>query len=223
MHSRTPRTKRLAAAIVCATVACIASPLQQGTVWNFDNEPAGRSPSGFTFAGAAGTPAPWVVLRDGPASVLSHVPGSSAEAHFAVVESTPLTNLAMSVRLRFANGAGSAGLVWRYRNPTNYYLAALNLAAHDIRIYRVAGGNRTRLQEEDDLELEPATWHSMKIEHTGMRMRLWINGVPTADARDRVSQDEGGFGLWTSSDSVVWFDDLHAMPLVERPRDNRRD
>lgn len=212
--------------IVAAAVVVLAggSAQQQGSTWSFDDLPAGRPAPGFVFAGPAGERvAPWLVLRDGSNGVLAQTPHGSPGAQVAVVESASLANLTVSARLRFADGAGAAGIVWRYRNPNNYYLAALDLRAQEIRIYRVTGDNRTRLENEDDLELDPSTWHVLKVQHQGMRMRLWIDGVPVGDARDRTPSEPGAIGVWTAGDAAVWFDALHAEPLTDSTRNSRRD
>jgi hypothetical protein len=113
-------------------------------------------------------------------------------------------------------------LVWRYRDPDTYYLTTLDLREQEVRIYRVAAGNRTRLGDEDDLELNDNTWHLLKVEHRGTRMRVWIDGVPASDARDRTVQEPGAIGLWTTGDAAAWFDDLAVEPAPPE-RDRRRD
>ena len=72
--------------------------------------------------------------------------------------------------------------------------------------------------------LHGGSWNVLKVEHRGTRMRLLINGVPVADARDRTGQEAGAVGLWTS-DSVAWFDDLSVQPAPgeRRGRGDRQD
>jgi hypothetical protein len=129
----------------------------------------------------------------------------------------------VSVRLRFPRASGSAGLAWGYHDASNYYAAALNLQSQEVRIYRVVAGNRTRLEDEDDLELDAAAWNTVKVRHDGTRMRVWINGVPVVSARDRNPARAGAVGLWTAGDAAVWFDDLQVDAVPEPPRSNQRD
>lgn len=213
---------RFALTVLLLGVLANGSAVAQRTVWNFDDLPAGRPPAGFTFAGVREQPNPWVILRDGTNNVLGLLHPAGSGSRLAVVEGTSLTNLSLSVRARFVDGRRSAGLVWRYRDADNYYLASLDLRQQHLRVYRVVRGNRTRLDDEDELELDPAAWHLLKIEHRGTRMRLWIDGVPVSDARDRNNETAGAVGLWTTDDSVVWFDDLSVGPVEgERPRGRR--
>ena len=223
-----PRGSR--AAIKLAAAAALAflsvtggSALQQGAAWSFDDVPAGRPPPGFVFASSPTEQAgQWVVLRDGANALLAQTQRGRPGVHLAVVEGTSFADLTVSARVRFSEGPGSAGLAWHYRDADNYYFVALDLRAQDVRIYRVAGGNRTRLEDEDDLELDPGAWHLLKVEHRGMRMRVWIDGVPVADERDRALQEPGAVGFWTTGDAVTWFDDLRVEPVIESERDRRR-
>jgi hypothetical protein len=190
-------------------------------VHTFDDVATGRVPPGFSFPGATQqSRSPWQVVRDAEGlGVLAHAATGNPGADLAVVESTAVTNIAVGARVRFAKGRGAAGLIWRYRDPDNYYLARVDVTAQEIRIYRVVGGNRTRLEEEDDLELDRSAWHTLKVEHRARRIRAWINGVPAADARDRALEEAGKAGLWASSDASVQFDDVFAS-VFEPPAGN---
>jgi hypothetical protein len=196
-------------------VATGAAVIEQRTTWSFDDLPAGRPPPGFVFVSALKDQAvQWGLVRDGTNGVLGQLGKGQSGVQLAVAEGTLFGDLVLSARLRFMEGARSAGLVWRYRDQDNYYLATLDLREQEIRIYRVVAGNRTRLADEDDLELDEKAWHLLKIEHRGARVRVWINGVPASDARDRTFQERGGVGLWTTGDTVAWFDDLFVEPAL---------
>jgi hypothetical protein len=216
------RRVRLTLVSVVVGVLARGPAIAQRTTWNFDDAPAGRPPSGFMFVGGSEQPSPWVVLRDGTNNVLGLVrPGT--RSRLALAEETSFSNVTLSVRARFVDGRRSAGLVWRYRDVDNYYLASLDLRQGEVRVYRVAGGNRTRLGDEGELELDLAAWHTLKVEHRGTRMRLWIDGVPVKDARDRNTETAGAIGLWAAEDSVVWFDDLTVAPAEEERQRSRRN
>lgn len=216
------RVARRCAAVVVGVLVATGSVFVQGTTWHFDDLPAGQVPAGLVFGGAPEhKPAPWVVLRDGTNGVLAHARQGDTGSQVAVVEQVSIANVALSTRLRFADGVGSAGLVWRYYDPSNYHVAVMDLVAQDVRIYRVSRGNRTRLENEDDLELDPTAWQTLKVEQVGTRIRVWINGVPVASARDRAPQAPGAVGVWSAGDASAWFDDLRAEPLPESERNNR--
>ncbi len=179
------------------------------------HRPASSSPAVPRIQGSQ-----WTVTRDGTNGVLGQLHSGQPGVQLAVVDGPAFADVVLSVRVRLVEGARSAGVVWRYRDADNYYLARLDLrrGAQDVRIYRVVAGNRTRLESEDELELQADSWHWLKVEHRGTRMRLLINGVPVGEARDRTWQEAGAVGLWTTSDSVAWFDDLTVAPAPPRER-----
>ena len=217
----------LALAVACLAFAVVASGsiIDQRTAWSFDDLPAGRPPPGFIFASNPKEQGgQWAILRDGANAVLGQLRRGRPGVQLAVVEGTSFTDLVLSVRIRLVEGARSAGLVWHYRDPDNYYLASLDLREQDVRVYRVVAGNRTRLEDEDNLELDADAWHLLKIDHRGTRMRIRIDGVPVSDARDRTFPEPGAIGLWTAADSVAWFDDLSVEPVQgDRGRGGRRN
>jgi hypothetical protein len=212
------------ASALIVLLATQGSGVAQRTAWTFEDLPAGRPLAGFLFASSPkDRSGQWSVVRDGTNSVLGQLRQGQSGVQLAVVEGPSFGDLVLSVRVRLLEGARSAGVVWRYRDADNYYLARLDLREQDVRIYRVVAGQRTRLEEEDGLELQADSWNMLKVEHRGTRMRLLINGVPVADARDRTGQEAGAVGLWTS-DSTAWFDDLSVQPApAERGRDDRQD
>lgn len=215
---------KYAAIVALALLVVISgSAAQQGARWHFDDLPAGRPPPDFLFPSSPKNQVDqWVVLREGSNGVLALTHQEQPGAQLAIVDGLSFTNLSVSVRLRFAKGAGSAGLVWRYRDADHYYLAALDLRAQDVRLYRVVRGNRTRLEDEDDLELDPGVWHLLKVEHQGETMRVWINGVPVADEEDRTFEAPGAIGLWTTGAAGAWFDDLRVEPVSRSDYRHRR-
>jgi hypothetical protein len=210
--------------IAALVVLAGTTAFQQGTVSGFDDLPAGRPPAGFRFGPAPGDGArQWLVVRDGTNAVLSHSSVGRSGTELAIVENSSFANVRLSARVRFPEGANTVGLAWRYRDSENYHAVALNLKAQEVRIYRIVRGNRTRLEDEDDLELDGASWHTVKVEHQGARIRVWINGVPVANARDRSRPEPGAAGVWAPADAAAWFDDLRVEPLRDLPRDDSSD
>jgi hypothetical protein len=201
---------------------------RQGVAWTFDDIPAGQPPPQFVSAGP--DPGRWRVARDGANGVLAEDGPGGGVARLAIADGTSFGDLIVSGRLRFPAGAGSAGLAWRYRDADNYYFAALDLREQEVRIYRVTDGTRRRMEDQEDLEIDPGAWHSVKVEHQGTRIRVWIDGVPVADARGRIDdrrgrtiEEPGAVGVWTSGVSSAWFDDLRATAADESELNRRRD
>lgn len=199
---------------LCLTVAIPAVSLiifSSDTVRFFDDEPAGRPPSGFSFRVTRNaSPAKWLVQREAANGFLAHVGEPSAKARFslALVDDPAAGADWVSVRARMAGGHGALGLLWKVQDADNYYLAKLDLARQDIGLYRVVRGNRVRIEGEDDLELDPSAWHTLKVVQEGDSIRVYLGGIRVLRARDRTFEKPGAAGVWCTGDAVAHFDDV---------------
>ena len=140
--------------------------------------------------------------------------------------STPTSGATCRCRraYRFAGGQRSGGIVWRVQDAENYYLARLDLDRQDIGLYRVVGGNRTRIEGEDDLELDTAAWHTLRVVQEDENIRVYIGGIRVLRARDRTFATAGSAGLWCTGDAIAHFDDLRlATPPEDKNRDDHAD
>jgi hypothetical protein len=194
-----------------ALMAVTASAAASGPPRTFDGDPVGRPPAGFTFHVVRYSSAPrWLVQRDGTNGFLAH--GGDAAGHtgfdLAVLDGDKTRNVSVSARVRLASGQRSGGLVWRVQDAENYYLARLDLDRQDIGLYRVTAGNRTRIEGEDDLELDPGAWHTLRVVQEDEEIRVYLGGIRVLRARDRTFSQAGGAGLWCAGDAVAHFDDL---------------
>jgi len=203
-------------------MAVTASAAAPGPTRTFDAEPPGRPPAGFTFHVVRYSSAPrWLVQRDGANGFLAH--GSDAAGHtgfdLAVLDGDKTRNVSVSARVRLAAGQRSGGLVWRVQDAENYYLARLDLDRQDIGLYRVTAGNRTRIEGEDDLELDPAAWHTLRVVQEDEEIRVYLGGIRVLRARDRTFSHAGGAGLWCAGDATAHFDDLKLGSTGNRDND----
>jgi hypothetical protein len=189
-------------------------------VWTFDQDAAGRPPAGFTFHVARdAAPARWWVAREAGNGFLVHG-GGAAPGGFAlaILETPPSNAAAVSARTRLDGGGGAVGVAWRVQDADNYYLARLDLEGRkqDLGLYRVVNGNRVRIDGEDDLELDAAAWHTLKVVQEADQIRVYLGGIRVLRARDRTFVKVGAMGLWCSGDAVAHFDDLRVGPERER-------
>jgi hypothetical protein len=190
---------------------------QAGTVFAFDQEKPGAPPAGFSFA-AMRQPGPgtWEVRRSGTAGYLAHDAEAAAAGGYAlaVYNGRSWREAVLSVRLRLAGGRRAGGLVWNYVDHQNYYASVLDLSRAEIAMYRIAGGNRVRMELEDDLELDADAWHTMKVAHSSRGTRVSLGGIRVFD-HDRRGPDRsvvGRAGVIAAGDADVWYDDLRIEP-----------
>lgn len=207
--------------VVVAALALSAS-LQavDGVVRTFDTDAIGVAPPGFTFA-AARLPGPgqWLVRGEGAARYAVHL-GDTTEGDgfaLALLEAPAPGAVRLSARVKLSEGTRVGGLVWRYAGPDDFYAVSLDLRAQAAALYRVTGGNRVRLELEDDLELDPDAWHVLRLEETGRRVRVTLGGIGIM--RQRLRDEASGpvrAGVWSAGATTAWFDDLQLHEVEAR-------
>jgi hypothetical protein len=220
MSTNSTTVTRLATLVLVVSAA--AGAAAPDTARTFETDPVGRPPAGFTLHVARQSSAPrWLVRREGSNAFLAHDgdPGGHAGFTMAVLDTDQRRNLSVSARVRFAGGQRSGGIVWRVQDAENYYLARLDLDRQDIGLYRVAGGNRTRIEGEDDLELDTTAWHTLRVVQEDENIRVYIGGIRVLRARDRTFVKPGAAGLWCAGDALAHFDDLRLTPPEDKDDD----
>jgi hypothetical protein len=107
----------------------------------FDSDQPGSVPPGWTVAmtHAGGAPK-WEVMNDPSApsktNVLAQTSSDPADGRFplAIFDRAYFQNGELSVRCKAVSGKvdRGAGLVWRYRDPKNYYLVRANALEDNV-------------------------------------------------------------------------------------------
>lgn len=223
-----PRVVSVAAlaAAACLT-AGVAARAQSGSAvvrtWSFEEDRVNDAPLGFSFDrtgnGRAGR---WVVWPQGDApngaNVLAQVDGDSTEFRFpvAVADEPRLADVRLAVRCKPVMGAldQSCGLVFRYQDARNYYVARANALERNIRFYKVADGLRQQLAGWSG-PVTSGVWHELVVEARGEQVAVFWDGQRVLEAQDQTFREPGRIGLWTKADSVTYFDDLRVEAFGE--------
>jgi hypothetical protein len=208
--------------VVPAVALALAVASAQGVVRTFDEDGINAAPPGFAFAVARQQAAGrWLVRAEGENHYLTHPADQAAAGGFslAILETAHPEQLRASVRLKLTEGEQVGGLVWRYQDAENFYLVALDLRVQELALYRVVRGNRVRLEEEDDLELDASAWHTVRVVHDDNDIRVSLGGIGVMRARDRSFAAGGRAGVWSGGGATASFDDLRVEPEVDRRRD----
>jgi hypothetical protein len=192
-----------------------------GTVINFDSDALGRVPPGWSVAmTSGGIPPRWEVRRDLSAPtqpyVLAHLSNDSGadRSPLAIFNSLSLLDGDVSVRIKAVAGREDeiGGVVWRYRDPGNYYLALANALRHNVAIFRVQDGHRVQLRVPVPHDIEPDAWNILKVAVRGPRFQVYVNHRRILDVYDHTFTEPGKVGLWTMDDSLTYFDDFRVYP-----------
>ena len=205
--------KRLSAALSVLLACALTLGASGGSSnWNFDAAPANQPPAGFSFSrtgeGRQGT---WTIQKDKqPPSgdyVLAQLDTDSTNYRFpvAVANEPILRDVRVSVRCKPVSGKvdQACGLVLRYRDENNYYVARANALEDNVRFYYVAAGKRRELPNWSG-NVASGMWHTLSVEAEADRFEVFWNNQKVIDTRDATFAEPGKVGLWTKADAVTY-------------------
>jgi hypothetical protein len=215
--------RNLLGGLIVAVVSAVGGSLgvtaeaKSPTVWSFDKDEVGRAPGGFEFAVTAKKqPGKWVIVKDGDNHVLAQVDRDKTERRFAMalVENFSYKNVKISVKAKPVAGEVEmvAGVVWRYKDADNYYVARWN--TDSVRVDRVVNGERQLMTpREINIALAPKAWHTLTVEHRGDDIKVFVGKEMVFEGKDKTYTDAGRIGVWIKADSLTYFDDLSVEEL----------
>lgn len=213
----------------------VVQPCRAGTI-NFDHTAAGAVPAGWTVAMThQGGPPKWEVLEDSSApsrpKVLAQVSNDRTAGRFplAIWDGASIKDGTLTVRFKAVSGTvdQGAGLVWRYRDPNNYYIVRANALEDNVVLYKVQNGERVALAPRGAVsrtygvkhKVPKQTWSILGVSFHGNLFTVSLDNEKLFDVEDSTFTGAGKTGLWTKSDSVIYFDDFQAVeqgPQTER-------
>lgn len=196
--------------------------VEGGKLYNFDADQEGKMPQGWSaVVTGRGPNSQWQIqiMSDAPSSphVFVQVSHPDVSYHFnvAVDDKSDYDDVELSVWLKALKGRidQGGGLVWRYKDADNYYIARANPLENNFRVYKVVKGTRIQLQSAR-MPLQVGRWYIMKIENEGNHLECYLDGKKYLDVKDDTFQS-GKIGLWTKADAVTAFDNLRAKGKTE--------
>jgi hypothetical protein len=101
----------------------------------------------------------------------------------------------------------AGGLVWRFKDGDNYYVARANALEDNVSLYYTQNGRRNTLKYVD-APVPRNTWHTLRAEFSGERIRVILDGKLYIELEDDHIDGNGAVGVWTKADSVTLFDDF---------------
>jgi hypothetical protein len=212
---------RAALAATIGTLATLAAAQTRPKTWSFDADPIDSPPAGFRFETTdGGAPGRWIVRAESDApsakNVLARVDPDDTDGRFpiAVADEPSLADPRLSVVCKPVAGKvdRACGLVFRYQDANNYYVARANALEDNVRFYFVKDGRRKQLASWSGA-VSSGAWHELRAEARGDRFEIYWDGAKVLDAVDATFPGAGRVGVWTKADSVTLFDDLSVAPL----------
>jgi hypothetical protein len=192
---------------------------------NFDRTAVGVTPVGWTIAMTHKGGAPrWEVLEDRSAptkpNVLAQTSNDRTAGRFplAIWDGAIPKDGTVAVKFKAVSGTvdQGAGLVWRYRDPNNYYIVRANALEDNIVLYKVQNGQRVALSPKGAVSntygvkhrIPKQTWSTLSVSFHGNLFTVSFDDEKLFDVEDSTFTGPGKTGLWTKADSVMYFDDF---------------
>ena len=179
--------------------------------FSFDSDSAGSLPLGWSAGVTGGGSHRWAVRPDESAPSPPNVMQQSGTGAFPwLVRSGTLIEDGF-VEVKFKALAGkedqAGGVVWRWKDGDNYYVARANALENNVSLYYTLNGRRTTLKYVD-APVPAKTWHTLRVEFAGRNIAVSLNGKRYIEMDDGRIAGAGAVGMWTKADSVTAFDDF---------------
>lgn len=178
---------------------------------NFDSDQPGALPAGWT-AGVTGRGSPrWTVEADTSAPSKPNVLKQSGSGTFpwCIRKGVSVADGFVEVKFKPVSGREdqAGGVVWRWKDGDNYYVARANALENNVSLYYAERGKRNTIKYVD-APVPGNSWHVLRVEYSGNRIRVILDGKTYIELDDDRIRGPGAVGVWTKADSVTLFDDF---------------
>src|SRR5205823_1429926 len=109
----------------------------------------------------------------------------------------------------------AGGVVWRWKDGDNYYVARANALEDNVSLYYTTNGRRNTIKYVDAL-VAKNQWHTLKVNFAGTSIRVALDGKVYISQEDDHISGSGAVGVWTKADSVTAFDDFTFSSAASR-------
>ena len=189
----------------------LAAGVSMAQVVNFDKDKTGGPPAGWT-CGVTGTGNPrWSVEFDPGAPSAANVLMQAGTGDFpwCIRTGTAIQDGFVEVKFKPIRGSEdrAGGVVWRWKNGGNYYVARANALENNVSLYCTEAGSRRTLKYVD-APVAANAWHVLRVEFKRTTIHVLLDGKAVIEFEDARITGAGAVGVWTKADSVTAFDDF---------------
>jgi hypothetical protein len=207
---------------VLFAAAALVAAAETARMFQFGKGDVGKVPAGWAAAKTGqGEGSVWKVVTDATApsktgcALAQTAESPSAVFNLCVAEDTRAKDVAVTVAFKAVKGAKDqgGGIVWRYQDANNYYVARFNPLEDNYRPYHVVAGKRTQFGGKEGIKVPAGEWHTLAIKMVGDAIECALDGQKQIDAKDTTITKAGKVGLWTKADAQTHFDNFHVTDL----------
>jgi len=195
--------------------------------FNFGETAEGSTPTNFSAAlFGSGQPAAWkIVMEEVPSAfapltdkaprvtrqaVLAQTSQDLTDERFPmlVFDGDVFRNFKFATRFKIVSGVTEqmAGLVFRFQNASNFYVARVSALGKNVRFYKVVNGVRSD-PIGPNIDIAAGAWHTLGVQCEGNQISIFLDDKPAIPPLGDNTFTEGKIGFWTKSDAVSYFTD----------------
>jgi hypothetical protein len=198
-------------ALPSAVAAVLAATVALAETDSFDKPEVGSPPSDWT-CGVTGQGSPkWTLEADPSAPSGPNVLKQSGSGTFPWCVRKGISIADGYVEVKFKPLAGredqAGGLVWRWKDGDNYYVARANALENNLWLYYTTNGRRISIKSVN-VPVAANRWHTLRVAFSGKSIDVSLEGKSYITFEDAHISGPGGVGVWTKADSVTAFDDF---------------
>src|SRR5262249_16682951 len=140
----------------------------EGSVWKVVADDTAPSKSGYVLAQTA----------VGPGGLFN----------LCILNDSNYKDVEVSVSFKAMKGDSDegGGIVWRYQDANNYYIARMNPLEDNYRLYHVVAGKRVEFARKEGIKVPTGEWHVLKIEMEGDKIECYLDGKKELEAHDNT-------------------------------------
>jgi hypothetical protein len=203
--------KIAATPIGISLLACGVATAAIGNIANFDAVPIGGLPDGWAAGVTGRGSSRWTVEADATAPSPPNVLIQSGHGDFpwCVKRDVLLADGYVEVKFKPLSGRQdqAGGVVWRWKDGDNYYVARANALENNVSLYYTQKGKRVTIKYVD-APVAANQWHALRVEFSGRHIAVSLDGKRYIEQEDTHITGAGAVGVWTKADSVTAFDDF---------------
>ncbi len=193
-----------------ALAGCAHRPPSAGSQ-NFDDVRPGELPPAWVGGITGSGQAQWAVAAAADAPSRPNVLQQSGQAKFCWCVQTNLSLRDGFVAVKFKPISGkedqAGGLIWRWQDGDNYYVARANALENNVTIYHTIHGVRTE-KGRASFDVASGQWHDLRVDFHGQHFKVTFDGRIALQWDDETFKQPGAVGVWTKADSVTQFDNF---------------
>src|SRR5262245_13639355 len=188
-----------AAAVAVLVTGAMTMADEKSILMKFGKDDLDKTPSGWKAAQTGKGESVWKVVADETApgktgfALAQTTADKDALFNLCVADEPSLKDVEVLVAFKAMTGEKDqgGGIVWRYQDANNYYIARMNPLEDNFRVYKVVGGKRSKELQNAEVKIPTGEWHTLKINMQGDHIECFVDGQKYLDVKDNTFDKPG--------------------------------